>query len=97
MWDGLEEKWEVAVVVALLWAGVIARRLIGDEPVIGRKLVGELLLSAVFGVGLHAAGLLQGLNGTQLIVLAVFASYGGGHSLDTVMRLIAQMRGGKGA
>lgn len=84
----------LGILTLLLWAGVVARRLIGDEPVKVRKLVGELLLSTVFGTGLWALGMLQGLSGYQLIVLAAFASYGGGHALDTVLRLIAQVRGG---
>lgn len=96
MFDKLTDDAKLLALVLLLWAGVVARRLIGDEPVNIRKLIGELLLSAVFGVGLWALGLLQGLTGMQLIVLGAFASLGGGHSLDMALRLIGQVRGGRG-
>lgn len=86
--------WRLFVIIIMLWLGVVARRLIGDEPLHVRKLFGELLLSLIFGVGLWALGLLQGLNGLQLITLGAFSALGGGRTVELVLRFVAQLKKG---
>lgn len=81
-------------IILMLWLGVVAGRLIGDEPLNLKKLVGELLLSFLFGVGLWAFGLLQGLSGLQLIALAAFSALGGGRTIELLIRLIVQLKKG---
>lgn len=88
------DDWRLYAIIFMLWLGIVARRLIGDEPINKRKLAGELLLSMIFGVGLWAFGLLQGLGGLQLITLAAFAALGGGRSIELLIRLIVQLKKG---
>ncbi len=87
-WTNLD-LWAVVGICLMGWLG---RALVSKEPFDMRRCAGEGLLTAIGGVGLYAAGLLQGMTPLEMILFGCLTALGGLRALDWMMKAAVAIR-----
>ena len=71
---------------------VLAYRLVGNEPVSIRRLIGELIL-ALIGAGVfHSLGLMKGLIGPEYWLMIFLSALGGLRSIEWVLKVFIALK-----
>ena len=77
----------VALVIGLFVAGAIAQSLIDKQDVNYRVLLGEMIFSAIAGVGMYSLGLMQHMSEAQIIFYGALGGIGGWRTLQWVVKI----------
>ena len=92
MFQDLEHIRQVVVFAVLMILGFIARNLISDEPFRFGRFMGEMILTGIGALALCAAGVLQGLDGWQMLFLASASSLGGLRAVEWTLKIAQAVR-----
>ena len=74
--------------LSVMMIALIGRTLISSEPINVRRLLGESLLMVVGAVALYASGLLTGMNGLQMLLIACTSSLGTVRGCEWIVRVV---------
>jgi len=83
---------DLYIAMAVFGSVLIAKNLIGEEPINPKRLAGELILSSVGAGVFHAFGLLQGLNGAEYWMLIFLAAMGGLRAVEWSLRIFIALK-----
>lgn len=82
----------LALIVAFLTSGLLAKKLITDEAIDWRKFAGEWILAALGGIALWAVGMLQHFSLIQMVLVGTAAGLGGVRTMEWVVKLVVHIR-----
>jgi hypothetical protein len=85
---------EFAAIITAMFAGLIAKTLVSEEPFKIKVFIGELILSGMFGAALYAFGIIQGLGFWQTLLIALLSGMGTTRSLEWLIKLSKMTKGG---
>ena len=71
---------------------VLAYRLVGNEPISMRRLLGELILALIGAAIFHALGLMKGLSGPEYWLMIFLAAMGGLRSIEWVLKVFIALK-----
>lgn len=78
--------------MAVFMSVVLAYRLVGNEPINLRRLIGELILALVGAGVFHALGLLKGLSGPEYWLMIFLAAMGGLRSIEWSLKVFIALK-----
>lgn len=81
--------WTVLTMFCLAY---LARTLVSKEPLDWKRLLGELILTAISAIALYSAGLLNGMSPLQMVFAGALGSLGGLRAVEWMIKIAIQIK-----